>query len=351
MRGARRTVLENIVKLGLLRNVDRSAAHSDARRLIVQLSEASDLLPSSLAIRGVKNIRVTPFGGSFGDIFAANHQDKSVALKRLRIFSAEDDENLRTRKKFGREALIWKNLDHDYVLPFLGVDSETFPGNLCMVSPWMEKGPVVSSKGGPSERAIPVLMYEIAVGLQYLHSQNVVHGDLRGANILVDDQGHARLADFGLAVFADSPLAPTKRGGSLRWMAPELLNPESCGLEIWQRTFVSDIYAFSCVCLEMYTGKPPFSDIISEGEVLLKVIGGQRPVCPPIVPMWCADLIRKCWSQTPSDRPGTTIIIEGIVNSVRKRRRSQEQAVENNNKRFKYFIPRRTEHEFTVTRS
>ncbi|KAJ7718321.1 kinase-like domain-containing protein [Mycena metata] len=316
MRGARRTVLENIVKLGFLRNVDRAAAHSDARRLIVQLSEASDLLPSSLAIHGVESVRETPFGGSFGDIFGATHQDKPVALKRLRIFSAEDDENLRTRKKFGREALIWKNLDHDYVLPFLGVDFETFPGQLCMVSPWMEKGPLVTSKGGPSESAIPFLMYEIAVGLQYLHSQNIVHGDLRGANILLDDQGHARLADFGLAVFTDSPMAPTKRGGSLRWMGPELLYPQSCGLEFFQRTFASDFYAFGCVCLEMYTGKPPFSDIISEGEVLLKVIGGQRPVCPPIVPMWCEEFITTCWSHIPSHRPGAGVSIEVIVKSV-----------------------------------
>ncbi|KAJ7717957.1 kinase-like domain-containing protein [Mycena metata] len=85
-----------------------------------------------------------------------------------------------------------------------------------MVSPWMARGALVNSSGGPSPSSIPVLMYEIAVGLQYLHSENIVHGDLRGANILFDDQGHARLADFGLAAFTDGPLAPTKRGGSLR---------------------------------------------------------------------------------------------------------------------------------------
>jgi serine/threonine protein kinase len=71
------------------------------------------------------------------------------------------------------------------------------------------------------------------------------------ANILLDDRGHALLADFGLAVITDSPLAATNRGGSLRWMAPELLHPESYGFKEFQRTFASDIYSFACVCLEV----------------------------------------------------------------------------------------------------
>ncbi|KAF8194861.1 kinase-like domain-containing protein, partial [Mycena galopus ATCC 62051] len=212
-----------------------------------------------------------------------------------------------------REALIWKNLNHEYVLPFLGVDSDTFPGFLCMVSPWMSKGALVKNDGGPPEDSIPVLIYEIAVGLQYLHSQNIVHGDLRGANILLDDRGHALLADFGLAVVTDSPLASTNRGGSLRWMAPELLHPESYGFKEFQRTFASDIYSFACVCLELYTGKPPFSEIPSDGAVLLYVIGGGLPAYPSVMPFWCQSLASKCWSHFPSSRPGMATIIESIV--------------------------------------
>ncbi|KAJ7724834.1 kinase-like domain-containing protein, partial [Mycena metata] len=219
-------------------------------------------------------------------------------------------------QKFYREALIWKNLDHEYVLPFLGVDSASFPGFLCMVSPWMSKGAIVTTRGGPNINSIPILMYEIAVGLQYLHSENIVHGDLRGANILLDDEGHARLADFGLTAFADGPLAPTKRGGSTRWMAPELLDPASCGLDVFRRTYVTDVYSFACVCLEMYTGMPPFSDIISEGAVLLKVIKGDRPECPVTMPDWCTQYITECWSHTPTNRPGIASIIESIVKAV-----------------------------------
>ncbi|KAJ7931278.1 kinase-like domain-containing protein [Mycena leptocephala] len=294
--------------------------------MIVQLSEVSDLLPSSMTIHGVQHTSSMPLaGGNFGDIYTAQYQGRLVALKRLRLFQTGSEENLQIHRKFCREALIWKNLDHEYVLPFIGVDSDAFPGFLCMVSPWMSQGSIVNSKSGPSEDTIPVLINEIAVGLQYLHSENIVHGDLRGANILLDDQGHARLADFGLAVITDGPLAPTNRGGSLRWMAPELLNPEACGFTVFQRTFASDIYSFACVCLELYTGKPPFSEIFADGAVLLKVLAGDRPTRPSIMPGWCQQLIGQCWFYSPYARPGTGTIIEIIAKSVPKRPRSPQE--------------------------
>jgi hypothetical protein len=99
MRGARRNVLNNIIHLGFLRNVDRISAQLDARRLIVKLAEASDLLPSSLKIHGVDHRSVDPlFGGTFGDIYRAQYQGNSVALKRLRLFQTDIGENLQARR-------------------------------------------------------------------------------------------------------------------------------------------------------------------------------------------------------------------------------------------------------------
>ncbi|KAF7378045.1 Protein kinase domain-containing protein [Mycena sanguinolenta] len=324
LRGPQRTFLDNIVRLGLLRNLDRVSILPDACRFLVALSATCDLLPFSLFIHGdrLNNTGKDPVaGGAFADVYKSQLQGKWVALKRLRVFQADGVENVQIGPKFCREALIWKNLDHDYVLPFLGVDSQSFPGFLCMVSPWMNRGPIVTNKGGPDVDCVPVMIYEIAVGLQYLHSQNVVHGDLRGANILLDDEGHIRLADFGLAAFADGPLVPTNRAGSTRWMAPELLEPSSCGLEAFQRTFASDIYSFGCVGLELYTGKPPFAEeIFSEGGVLLKIITGDRPKFPPVVPEWCCQIISKCWSHIPVNRPRTETIIESIAQFVKRKR-------------------------------
>ncbi|KAJ7263064.1 kinase-like domain-containing protein [Mycena rebaudengoi] len=316
LREARRAFLEKVSDLRLLRHVGRNSAQLEARRLIVKISETTGLLPSSLMITGVsQRSDELVFGGSFGDIFRAEYQASPVALKRLRFFKTESLEK-DVRQSFLREALIWKNLDHDYILPFIGIDSTSCPGYLCMVSPWMIKGPVVGPDGAPEPSRIPTLMYEIAMGLQYLHSQEVVHGDLRAANILIDNENHVRLADFGLARFAHSPLAPTNRGGSTRWMAPELLHPESCGMKEFRRTFSSDIYSFACVCLE--TGKPPFSEIEIEVAVMFKVIKGQRPDCPTTMSDWAARLMRAAWAQNPSDRLSLVHIIESIVKEIRR---------------------------------
>ncbi|KAF7329029.1 RBR-type E3 ubiquitin transferase [Mycena venus] len=126
-------------------------------------------------------------------------------------------------------------------------------------------------------------LYEIAQGLQYLHSRNIVHGDLRGANILINDDGSACLADFGLSRFSDATsLMSTNRGGSLYWMAPELIDPGRFGYQ-FTRTPATDVYAFGCVCLELYTGRPPFYNL-NEPAALIRILNGERPERPSAPP-------------------------------------------------------------------
>jgi hypothetical protein len=99
LRGARKTFLQNIVDSGLLQNIDRPSAQLDVRRLIIQLSEVSGLLPFSTAIRGVENVSSTPLaGGNFGDIFRGEYQGELVALKRLRLFQTESEESVPIRR-------------------------------------------------------------------------------------------------------------------------------------------------------------------------------------------------------------------------------------------------------------
>jgi serine/threonine protein kinase len=71
------------------------------------------------------------------------------------------------------------------------------------------------------------------------------------SNILIDEAWHAVIADFGLAVFVDATANTSHGSGSIRWMAPELINPTSFELEQSRRTPASDVYAFACACLEV----------------------------------------------------------------------------------------------------
>ncbi|KAJ7229443.1 kinase-like domain-containing protein, partial [Mycena rebaudengoi] len=221
-----------------------------ACRIIRKLSVSCGRLPSSLFITGVTGKGERPtYGGGFGDIYRASYGNRTVALKYMRAVQYMRGSDLRhIRSKFCREALVWKELHHQYILPFLGIEGDSFPSSLCMVSPWMEHGTVLNYLKEYGHSNVDKLLYEIVQGLAYLHSSRIVHGDLRGTNILINEDWSACLADFGLSIVDNATFSTTtNRGGSLYWMAPELLVPDQFGLK-FALTPASDVYAFGCVC-------------------------------------------------------------------------------------------------------
>ncbi|KAJ7216754.1 kinase-like domain-containing protein [Mycena rebaudengoi] len=306
-------VIQHILDRGLLIEQQYNAK---ARRMILKLSEACDKLPSSLFITGVSGRdHDATFGGGFGDIYQASYGGKTVALKRMRTFH-RGSELRRIRLQFCREALIWQDLKHPYILPMLGIDRESFPSSLCMVSPWMENGTVLNYLEEHGRQDVDRLLWEVAQGLEYLHSRNIVHGDLRGANILITQDWSACLTDFGLTSFTDTTAATTTshRAGTIRWMAPELIDPDRFGLK-FRRTTASDVYAFACVCLELYTGRPPFADV-REGGVVLKIVQGERPAQPSTMPPMSEALwkyVSEWWAEDPATRPPAEMVVGNIT--------------------------------------
>ncbi|KAJ7812049.1 kinase-like domain-containing protein [Mycena leptocephala] len=255
------------------------------------------------------------FGGGFGDVYRASYLGTPVALKRLRTFTA-DSASHRNRLQFCREALVWQELQHPFILHLIGIDRETFPSTLCMVSPWMKYGTVSKYLRDRGRGAVSRLLLEIAQGLEYLHSKSIVHGDLRGTNILISDAGSACLADFGLATTiydGDSTAgvlaSSSNRAGSIRWFAPELIAPTVFGCERFARTPATDVYAYGCVCLELYTGGPPFADVTPDVAAMLMVIAGERPEQPADIPDEVWDLVGAAWVADSRARPSISDII------------------------------------------
>ncbi|KAJ7834985.1 kinase-like domain-containing protein [Mycena olivaceomarginata] len=242
-----------------------------------------------------------------------------VAMKRIRRFAGSSS-STKDRSKFCREALVWQNLQHPFILPFLGIDRETFPSALCLVSPWMSNGTVLeylgrSGKSGYPQNGFTVplrVMLEIVVGLEYLHSMNIVHGDLRGHNILISDDFHVRLTDFGLAttiVDGEGDQSSTSnRAGSVRWFAPELIDPRWFGAERFVRTRATDVYAFACVCIELHTGKPPFAEL-TDAAVIFKVVQGERPERPETMTDTVWKIVTATWTENGHERLPTSAII------------------------------------------
>ncbi|KAF9262807.1 kinase-like protein [Marasmius fiardii PR-910] len=202
-------------------------------------------------------------GGGFAvHIYKGFVGSQVVCLKVLRVHTQTDEKR---RKKmvenFYQEALIWTQLSHPNVLQLLGVNTALFNTDFCLVSPWMVNGDINAFlEKNPNHDRLRSIQ-EIAAGLRYLHSRSpkIVHGDIRGANILVDEDFSCRLADFGLSMEASgTTLIETSTGGmkgSVRWMAPEGFET-STERDSKEDRSSRDIYAYACTIFEIMTGRP-----------------------------------------------------------------------------------------------
>ncbi|KAJ7619318.1 kinase-like domain-containing protein [Roridomyces roridus] len=170
-------VVQGILSRGAL--IDEEHVRK-AHRIVRKLSETCDKLPSSIFITEVIQSEMLPTSwGGFSDVYRARYGDQIVAVKHIRYSSGGS--TLRDAQSMSRSSDL-ENLNHPNILPFIGIDREAFPNSVRMVSPWMKNGTVLQYLDGHGRANVNKLLFEIAQGIQYLHSRNIVHGDLRGVS-------------------------------------------------------------------------------------------------------------------------------------------------------------------------
>ncbi|KAF9442132.1 kinase-like protein, partial [Macrolepiota fuliginosa MF-IS2] len=292
---------------------------------LFRLSTARCLYPRSFSLFHAPQANETPVTcGSFGDIFQGTILDQKVCLKKVR--NPNDSSIL---KSFMREVIILGQLHHPNVLPFYGVYRwGEGPGRICLVSPWMEEGNLYDYLRSHASANKLLLIQDVASGLAYVHDMCIVHGDLKGVNILVSRSGRACLADFGLASVGGSevtgpPSLETTghRGATWRFEAPELLLRLSKSKI--HRTSESDMYAFGCVCYEIVTGKVPFFELDTQYAVILEIQKGGVPTKPMEDALGTCQvrgltqhvwsLMTSCWKECPGERPTAREILSGAL--------------------------------------
>ncbi|RDB23589.1 Serine/threonine-protein kinase STY46 [Hypsizygus marmoreus] len=295
---------------------------------LLRLSRKSGLFPTILRQQEVTLEGDDPLAnGQFGDVWKGRYRSQQVAVKVLKVY-LQSDMSAHLRNVL-HETLIWRQLRHENVLPFLCLHYvNNNPKRIALVSPWMENGNIRDFLIHYPEMPRIPFVFDIAEGLFYLHTMqpSIVHGDLKAVNILISDTHRACLADFGLSTASESQVlhlssfSDARVGGTSRWTAPELLNGTQ-----ETNTTKSDIYAFACVCYEIFSGSIPFHDISNDYAVILKVTAGHRPdrpsYCEPMnIPcetlgledvMW--DIIEQCWNADVQGRPTASEIIELLM--------------------------------------
>ncbi|KAK1219764.1 hypothetical protein PQX77_017504 [Marasmius sp. AFHP31] len=294
--------------------LDEAISNSNSTRIhqlkaLSKLCEQHRLLPSSCTVPASSNLVVENEAfarGGFADVYRGYVRGQGqVAVKKIR--GREGPVGQITVDSFQRnvlrEVIIWKHCRHRNIVPFLYAIVQL--PSLSIISVWMGHGNIVSYLRNRPEADIEPLVLDIIGGCRYIHGIGIVHGDMKGANILVNEHQEACLSDFGMAnVHHD--LSTTTSGlaaGSARWMAPELIFSSGP-----RATFASDMYSFGIVLWEILTCRIPYEHLSSDQSVLLQVSRGLRPCfrCaadPPAQVRGFLAVIRDALSTAPEQRP------------------------------------------------
>eukprot|EP00276_Gloeochaete_wittrockiana_P020233 CAMPEP_0184340384 /NCGR_PEP_ID=MMETSP1089-20130417/9072_1 /TAXON_ID=38269 ORGANISM="Gloeochaete wittrockiana, Strain SAG46.84" /NCGR_SAMPLE_ID=MMETSP1089 /ASSEMBLY_ACC=CAM_ASM_000445 /LENGTH=519 /DNA_ID=CAMNT_0026668183 /DNA_START=54 /DNA_END=1613 /DNA_ORIENTATION=- len=248
-------------------------------------------------------------GGCFGSVFRGTCRGQEVAVKKL----FRQDLSEKAISEFRKEVQICSRLLHPNVLLFMGACTE--PGHMAIVMELMPKGNLETLLHDPKVSLSlfkrMTMAKEVAKGMNWLHCSipQIIHRDLKPSNLLVDNHGHIRVCDFGLAAvkphnekLKDKDNIP----GTPLWMAPEVM----LGKPLDEK---SDIYSFGIVLWEIATQKVPFPEMNSF-PIFKRAVCIQN-VRPPLsdVPLpSLQNLIQLCWHKSAECRPSFAEIITMI---------------------------------------
>ncbi|XP_012459996.1 integrin-linked protein kinase 1 [Gossypium raimondii] len=240
-----------------------------------------------------------------GTFRVASWRGIKVAVKTLGEEVFTDEEKV---KAFRDELALLQKIRHPNVVQFLGAVTQSSP--MIIVTEYLPKGDLrayLKLKGTLKLKLAVKFALDIARGMNYLHEHKpeaIIHRDLEPSNILRDDSGHLKVADFGVSkllkvanrVKEDKPV--TSQETSWRYVAPEVYRNEEYDTKV-------DVFSFALILQEMIEGFPPFH-AKQEYEVPKAYVANERP--PFRAPAKCyayglRDLIEECWSEEPFRRP------------------------------------------------
>jgi len=233
--------------------------------------------------------------GAFGKVFQVRRKDdgKVFAMKVMRkdhIIERDHAEYIRTEKA------IMTRVVHPYIVTLKG--SFQTDHKLYLILDFVNGGHLffqLRKQGTFSEDLCRLYAAELVLALAHLHSMDIVHRDLKPENVLLDNEGHIRVTDFGLA----KPIKTGQRSnsliGTMEYMAPEILKASGHGKEV-------DWWSLGVLVFEMLTGLPPFQ--ASANEALKKKVLTQKVKMPAFISKDARSLLTGLLTRDPDKRLG-----------------------------------------------
>ncbi|ESQ49569.1 hypothetical protein EUTSA_v10020353mg [Eutrema salsugineum] len=210
--------------------------------------------------------------GTYSNVYKAKDSltGNIVALKKVRCEIMERE----SLKFMAREILILRRLDHPNVIKLEGLVTSRMSNSLYLVFRYMHHdlaGLAASPDITFTEQQVKCYMKQLLSGLEHCHKRGVLHRDIKGSNLLIDDDGVLRIGDFGLATFFDASRRQlmTTRVVTLWYRAPELLHgvvEYGVGVDLWSA---------GCILAELLAGRPimPGSNEVNQLHRIYKLCG------------------------------------------------------------------------------
>ncbi|KAK2826288.1 hypothetical protein Q5P01_020502 [Channa striata] len=232
--------------------------------------------------------------GQFGEVWmGVYNNDRKVAIKNLKMGTMSVE-------AFLAEANMMKNLQHPRLVRLFAVVTQE---PIFIVTEYMENGSLVDYLKTTEGSSLPIntlidMASQVADGMAFIEEKNYIHRDLRAANILVSHELICKIADFGLARLIEDNEYTAREGAKfpIKWTAPEAINYGTFSIK-------SDVWSFGILLTEIVTyGRIPYPGM-SNPEVIQNLERGYRMPKPENCPDGLYDVMGKCWTENPENRP------------------------------------------------
>ncbi|KAL6961940.1 [pyruvate dehydrogenase (acetyl-transferring)] kinase [Sarracenia purpurea var. burkii] len=264
--------------------------------------------------------------GTYSSVYKARdlNTGKIVAMKKVRFVNM-DPESVRF---MAREIHVLRKLDHPNVMKLEALVTSRVSGNLYLVFEYMEHdlaGLAASPNIKFTEPQIKCYVQQLLRGLEHCHSRGVLHRDIKGSNLLIDNNGVLKIGDFGLATFfqPDQKQPLTSRVVTLWYRAPELLlGATEYGVSI-------DLWSVGCILAELFAGKPimPGRTEVEQMHKIFKLCGS------PSEEFWRKSKLlhatsfkpqhpyRRCVAETFKDFPSSALALIDVLLTIEPEQR------------------------------
>lgn len=270
--------------------------------------------------------------GTYGTVYRGSYDGQAVAVKILDWGEdgvAAAAETAALRASFQQEVAVWHKLDHPNVTKFVGASMgtselkmpakstssdayDTLPSRACCVvveylpGGTLKKYLIRNSRKKLSLKVVVQLALDLSRGLNYLHSQKIVHRDVKTENMLLDAHRTLKIADFGVArVEAQNPRDMTGETGTLGYMAPEVLDGKPYNRKC-------DVYSFGICLWEIYCCDMPYPNLTFAEVSSAVVRQNLRPDIPRCCPNALASIMKRCWDANPDKRLEMNEVVKSL---------------------------------------